>query len=107
MPSFARFLAQPWVLGLQDLLFECVDHTRGGPTGLRTHDWYHIEPQARCLVGATGRPAVDFILRCALTCWPCARAKRRIESQAPCLLGACGLNVGNYMLRCARACWVH
>lgn len=67
MPSFARFLAQPWILGLQDMLFECIDHSLGGPVGPRTHDWYHIEPQAQCLFDASEKIAVDFILRCCNT----------------------------------------
>ena len=58
-PAFEDYCARPYLLGLQDKLFGCGD---------AVHDWYHVEPQAPCLVDDSGDLAVDVIIRCALFC---------------------------------------
>ena len=57
-PPFAHFLARPYILGLQDMLFGCNEPI---------HDFYHVEPQSECLTDSAGQLAVDFIVRC-VTC---------------------------------------
>lgn len=54
--EFPHFLARPYVLGLQDMLFRCGD---------AIHDLYHVEPQNSCLLDAAGNLAVDWLVRCA------------------------------------------
>ena len=55
-PSFAHFLARPYILGLQDMLFSCNEPV---------HDFYHVEPQHTCLEDESGKLAVDWLIRCA------------------------------------------
>lgn len=54
-PSFAHFLARPYILGLQDMLFSCNEPI---------HDFYHVEPQHTCLDDTSGRLVVDWLVRC-------------------------------------------
>jgi hypothetical protein len=58
-PSFAHFLARPYILGLQNLVFSCNEPI---------HDFYHVEPQHTCLLDDNKELVVDYILRCA-TAW--------------------------------------
>lgn len=56
-PSFEHFLARPYIVGLQDMLFDCQQEI---------HDFYHVEPQFECLVDASGKLVADWVVRCAL-----------------------------------------
>ena len=76
--TFPHFLARPYVLGLQDMLFRCGD---------AVHDFYHVEPQAACLLDAAGDFAVDWLVRCA----PACSERPLSRSLGPCAVerGAC------------------
>jgi hypothetical protein len=53
-PTFIQFTARPYILGLQDMLFQCSEPT---------HDFYHVEPQHTCLLDNEGHRVIDYIIR--------------------------------------------
>lgn len=55
-PTFASFCARPYALGMQDTVFGCNEPI---------HDFYHVEPQFRCLTDDAGQPVMDFVIRVA------------------------------------------
>ena len=61
VPAFRHFTAQPFVLGVQDMLFKCGEHGHER----KTFDFFHVEPASPCLF-SEGRPVFDYVIRCAL-----------------------------------------
>lgn len=59
-PTFRQFTAQPFVLGVQDMLFKCGDHAKQAAN----FDFFHVEPASPCLFTPQGEPVFDFAIRC-------------------------------------------
>jgi hypothetical protein len=54
-PTFQHFLARPYIVGLQDMLYQCSEPI---------HDFYHVEPQHDCLLNGFPQQLVtDWLLR--------------------------------------------
>ena len=60
-PSFRQFTWQPFILGVQDMVFQCGDHENQA----RSFDFFHVEPASPCLFTDAGLPVFDYVIRCA------------------------------------------
>ena len=62
-PTFLQHTRQPYFIGVQDLLFHCLDEYWEFREEA-TFSIYHTEAQSDCLFDGAGKPVFDFTLRC-------------------------------------------
>jgi hypothetical protein len=53
-PPFEYFTAKPYVIGLQDKLYDCGDSR---------HDFFHVEPQHMCILDNDANLVMDWAVR--------------------------------------------
>ena len=65
---FPLYAARPYTLGLESLLWSNNSPLPSPYNVLSVkgiHDLYHVEPQTKCMLTASGKHAVDMFVRCA------------------------------------------